>query len=435
MTKPKQPPSRIATLRERVERTKHDATGKTFDVPFRGETIALRRIRIETGFPLYRIQSGRTHRAQSAYLERHPQLGKNFFDDPEEPVVQKAQHEILLKMITERELAKDLKERGQRAPLVLTFDGYVVDGNRRLAALREAKEQYTEAVVLPEDAQSNEIYETEIELQMQRETKAPYDWIDQAVHIEYGINVLGEGADVVAKRMRMTKEAVTEELHKLELVRMYLTWAGEEGKIHKVPSTDSNQMQQAFEDLAQKFSSNSYKRKKEDERRMIREYCFAAVRRGAGYKEIRTLFKHLSQNAKKISHKLHERRGPAKLRSDPSHKPSRRRVSDDPLREFAAVTATPVTDEVETLIHAASNDGTTDDVMNIVEEIEAEERESKRQQLPLQRVEAALTSLKQVKIDHETDDLERIAKALSGIAAEVDRLSGQIDRLQSQKKK
>src|SRR5205814_3347796 len=83
------------------------------------------RIRIETDFPLYRIQSGRTHRAQSAYLDQHPHIGKDFFEDPEDPKVQKAQHEILLNLISERELDADLEERGQRAPLVLTFDGYV----------------------------------------------------------------------------------------------------------------------------------------------------------------------------------------------------------------------------------------------------------------------------------------------------------------------
>lgn len=215
-------------------------------------------------------------------------------------------------MISERELDADLKERGQRAPLVLTFDGYVVDGNRRLVALREEKEQYAEAVVLPEDAQSHEIYETEIELQMQRETKAPYDWVDQAVHIEYGITVLGERPEVVAKRMRMTKDAVTDELRKLELVRMYLAWLGQEGKIHKVPTSSGGQMRQAFEDMADRFAAASFNRKKEPERRMIREMCFAHIKRGAGYKEIRGMIKQLSQNAKRISHKLRERRPPAK---------------------------------------------------------------------------------------------------------------------------
>jgi hypothetical protein len=427
-------------LRERVERADRDRGAKTFDVPFRGDTLALRRIRIETDFPLYRIQSGRTDRAQSAYLDQHPQLPKDFFADPEDPKVQKAQHEILLKMISERELDADLKERGQRAPLVLTFDGTVVDGNRRLVALREDKEQYAEAVVLPDDAQSHEIYETEIELQMQRETKAPYDWIDQAVHIEYGITVLGERPEVVAKRMRMTKDAVTEELRKLELVRMYLAWLGLEGKIHKVPASSGGQMQQVFEDMADRFATALFNRKKEPERRMIREMCFAQIKRGAGYKEIRGLIKHLSQNTKKISHKLRERRPPGKKqhaagdhvrRSTPAPTTS----DDDPLRQFAVATAAPITDDVQTLIEATKEDAAAADVMDIVDEIEAEDRESKRQQPPVQRIDVALSTLKQVTIDEDTEDLDAVAKALGRVAEQVEKLSEQIDKVRSRKKK
>ncbi len=136
MHKPKA--SRIAILKERAEAAERDGQRRTFDVPFRGKPLALARIRIETDFPLYRIQSGRTHRAQAAYLDTHRQLPKDFFSDPEDPKVQRAQHEILLGMIHEKGLSTDLGQRGQLAPLVLTKDGYVVDGNRRLAALRES---------------------------------------------------------------------------------------------------------------------------------------------------------------------------------------------------------------------------------------------------------------------------------------------------------
>ena len=139
------------------------------------------------------------------------------------------EHDILQGVIEEKDLSTDLRQRGQLAPIVLTKDGYVVDGNRRLAALREKKEEYVDAVVLPADAQSHEIYETEIELQMQRETKAPYNWIDQAIHIEYGIKELNETPEQVARQMRKTKEDINWELEKLALVRQYLAWLGEEG--------------------------------------------------------------------------------------------------------------------------------------------------------------------------------------------------------------
>jgi hypothetical protein len=440
MPKTEQKASRIAVLRERVQEANKQA-GPTFDVPFRNKSISFRRIRIATDFPLYRIQSGRTHRAQSEYLERHPRHDRNFFDDPEDPRVQAAQHEILLLMIGERELDKDLSDRGQLAPLVLTFDGYVVDGNRRLAALRESKEQYAEAVVLPEDAQAREIYETEIELQMQRETKAPYDWVDQAVHIEYGITKLGESHEVIARRMRMSKQDILEELQKLDLVRMYLGWLHEDGKIHKLPTAAGGQMKQAFEEIAQRFEGAAFKRKKEAERRMIRELCFAAIKRGAGYKEIRSVIKQLSQNAHKISNKLSERADGRSSSAPPQQPPVKRatraavnELDDDPLRAFAGASNSGTDRHVQELTEAAKEDGSATAIMDIVEELEEEDRESKRQQQPLQRVEAALSALKQVAIDSQTEHLDQISKVLHRITEQVERLAAAVDKARGRRK-
>jgi hypothetical protein len=207
--------TRTATLKALVEAAEKKK-GPTFDVPFRGDRIPLHKIRVEADLPLFRIQSGRTHRAQCRYLEQHG-LDKDFFDDPEEPRVQKAQYEILLSMIGEKELDEDLKVRKQLNPIVLTADGTVVDGNRRLTALRQKKVQYVEAVVLPSDALSHEIYETELEFQMQRDTKAEYDWINQALHIEYGITKLDETDEKLARRMRSPSRTYASSLRSLRL--------------------------------------------------------------------------------------------------------------------------------------------------------------------------------------------------------------------------
>lgn len=433
MPKPKQPASRIAILKERAEAADREK-GPTFDVPFRGKPLSLRRVRVETDFPLYRIQSGRTHRAQAAYLDRHPQLPKDFFDDPEDPKVQRAQHEILQGVIEEKDLSTDLRQRGQLAPIVLTKDGYVVDGNRRLAALREKKEEYVDAVVLPADAQSHEIYETEIELQMQRETKAPYNWIDQALHIEYGIKELNETPEQVARRMRKTKEDINWELEKLALVRQYLAWLGEEGKYHKIPSTAGGQMEQAFEELVQRSSGAAMKRKKEPERRLVREACFQAIKREAGYKDIRNIIKHFSQNTTKIAQKLRERKPSQHAARTQLKATPKVHVADskaDPLRALAKAGTSGSSSAVEELIDAVGNSETATLVLDIVEEVEAEERDSKRQQQPLQRIQHAIDDLKQISLGEGIDDVDAIAKALGRLTEEVDRLSKLVDKIRS----
>jgi hypothetical protein len=431
MDKPKQPASRIATLKERVEAAER-SNAPTSDVPFRGKSLSLHRIRVEIDFPLYRIQSGRTHRAQIAHLDKYPRLPKDFFSDPEDTKVQHAQHEILVGMIDERDLATDLRQRGQMAPLVLTRDGYVVDGNRRLAALRERKEGYADAVVLPADAQAHEIYETEIELQMQRETKAPYNWIDKALHIEYGIKELDEKPEQVARRMRLSKEDITWELEKLTFVRQYLAWLGENGKYHKVPSAGGGHMEQAFEDLAQRFSSTALKRKKEAERRLIRDACFQAIKQEAGYQQIRNIIKQFSQNPARISQKLRERRPVRKAGRENPKSTSRAEQVDpkkDPLRALAKAGPSTLSGAAEDLIEAVEDPNAASMILDIVDEMEAEEREAKRQQQPLQRIERAIADLKLVVLGEDVDNLDAIAKALGRLSEEVDRLSKRVEKL------
>jgi hypothetical protein len=398
--------------------------------------LPFRRIRVETDFPLYNINSGRTHRAHAEYLDKHRQLPQDFFSDPEDPKVQQAQYEILLSMIDERELSTDLDQQGQRVAIVLTKDGCVVDGNRRLAALRAKKEEYFDAVVLPSDAQSHEIYETEIELQMQRETKAPYTWVDQALHIEYGITNLKETPEQVARRMRLTKEEIIRELGKLALVRQYLAWLGEDGKYHKIPSAAGGQMEQAFEDMVQRFSGAAMKRKRETERRLIREACFQAIRGEAGYKDIRSIIKHFSQSTTKIVQKLRERKP---LQKPPhEHTKSGRKLQEadskgDPLRALAKSGVSSSSSAVEELIDVVNDPATASTVLEIVEDLEAEEKESKRQQQPLQRIEHAISDVKHIMLGEDANDLESIAKALARLADEVERLSKRVEKIRSGK--
>src|SRR4051812_26090085 len=205
---PDPPTSRIAFLRDRVKAAR-GAGAPTSDVPFRQHQIDLPRIQVPIAFPLYRLQSGRTHRAQTQYIEDHG-LPQDFFADPESEEAQQAQHTILLQMIDQAKLRTDLEQRPQRRPIVLTKDGFIVDGNRRTAALRELGEaDHVDAVVLPDDAESQDLYETELELQMAVDTKADYSWIDQGLHVRWGVQELGEPLAAIARRMNMPTAEVS----------------------------------------------------------------------------------------------------------------------------------------------------------------------------------------------------------------------------------
>jgi hypothetical protein len=423
--------SRIAELKEKVEAAAREK-GPTFDVPFRGKRIPLRRVRIKTSFPLYRIQSGRTRLAQSAYLEEHPELPKDFFSDPEDPKVQSAQHRILLQLISEKGLDQDLDDRGQLEPLVLTKDGFVVDGNRRLAALRQEEVPYVEAVVLPDDAQASEIYETELELQMQRETKAPYNWIDQALHIEYGIKELGEAPKVVADRMRLPEEEINDELAKLNIVRSYLEWSQEPSQYHKVPR-DNTKVKQVFEEVKRALTSRPVMRKSEAEKRVLRDACFVGIKEDAGYEQIRAIIRQMTQKLPKVVSRLREKK-PEMFTAVPKIKKEKAKRSD-PLRALAEEMPADMPRAVEEVAHVLGAVEKAPEIalvlFEVVDELEGEGKEAKRQQRPLEKIRAAANALEKVELDAATESLEAIASELARVFDQAERIRKDLEDIQN----
>jgi hypothetical protein len=427
--------SRIQILRDHVKAAEQSSNRATADIPFRNATITLTKIRVKSDFPLYRIESGRTHRAQAAYLDAHTDFPRNFFEDAEDGRVQRAQHEILVRMIQEEELDKDLEEKKQKSPIVLTYDGYIVDGNRRVAALREANEEYILAVVLPEDAQKSELYETELELQMARDTKAGYNWIDELLHIRYGIQELNETMEQIAKRMRREKNEIQESLEKLTYVDRYLSWIDAPGQYHKIPDDDRGSMRQAFTDIADRMNGRPVKRLTRQARDTIVAACFSAIKRGEGYKAIRSIIKHMSTKPDTILGKLKDEKEISVGDSGQAVGKATRSENDkkDPLDELAEdeLKDTPQSFQVFDQLLKKPNDAekVAGSLVKIVGEMEDEEKESKRN--PLQLVEKAVVLLEKIDLTPDAPEITKLAKALASLDEHINRLTKQIQEIQN----
>jgi hypothetical protein len=404
-------------------------------VPFRGGRVPLVKIKLRVDFPLYRIQSGRTHRAQSKYLEQHPDLPSGFFDDPEDDKVQEAQRQILLQMIEERGLAEDLEERHQQQPIVLTKDGFIVDGNRRITALREQKEEYAIAVVLPEDAQSDEIYDTELELQMARDTKSEYNWIDELLHVRYGNKVLKESIERIAKRMRKSKEELRTALEVLSFVDEYLAWAGQASQYHKVP----DDMEQAFGDLVSRMKARSVDRLSANAKSGIKHACFAVIKTGRGtgkvYEAIRSIIQHMAQQPAEIVERLREHVGfqahSAKGKSADGAKG--KNDVEDPLARLAdadlASTAQPYVTLSKAFEDPDAGAIVAPKLVEVVEELEEEKKEEKKQPNPVQVLEKVELQLAKIKLDARSAKLERVAELLERINGHVEKLAELVGKI------
>lgn len=422
--------SRIAFLDERVTTAERSQGRTTFDVPFRQRQMPFVKIDVPIGFALYNVLSGRTHRAQSDWIERNG-VSPDFFDDPEQDEVQAAQHAILLDMIAMEGLDRDLSERQQRTPAVLTYDGFILDGNRRVAALRDqgAVENIV-AVVLPHDATRSEIFETELELQMARETKAEYNWVDQALHVAYGTRELHESIHSVAKRMNESDKVVQAILARLALVDLYLDWLGTAGKYHRIPPD----AEQAFIELADREQRQPFRVLPELQRRTIRQACFAVIQADAGgYMDVRRVADALRSAPDEVVNRARERLPddliphldrPAAPMPQPSDN-----ASGGILAELAADAemGTPAGAEILNVVSDPGDAQRASPVLiDIATELDEERRESHGNLEPFSKVGRAVKLLQSVHITPDTERLDEVAGRVAEAMVEAERITEQI---------
>lgn len=161
-----------------------DATER---VEFQGKTHYFRVVRVPIELPKYRMANGRTTSLQSEYLAKNQDARKDLFSgDAELWDAQEAQHALLLQTAKQADLWKtfDYKAEKQTHPILLDENGFVVNGNRRLATWRELlfgdSEKYghfrhVDVAILPH-CEEREIDRIEAKLQVAPDIRADYSW-------------------------------------------------------------------------------------------------------------------------------------------------------------------------------------------------------------------------------------------------------------------
>ncbi|MFI6400501.1 hypothetical protein ACIBED_20560 [Rhodococcus coprophilus] len=81
-------------------------------------------------------------------------------------------------------LRDELDQFGQKDPGIITPDGIIVDGNTRCAALRELHESNIRVAVLPDDTSRADINAVELALQLRRDKRRDYTYINRLIAIE-----------------------------------------------------------------------------------------------------------------------------------------------------------------------------------------------------------------------------------------------------------
>ncbi len=242
-------------------------------------------IELEVDWVRFSTLNHRTRAEQRAEIARTGNANL-FAEDPLGPAAQDAQYAILRSQIGFADLKADLNARAQQEPAVITADGVLINGNRRAAALRSLyvddnrpAAHYINCLVLPADATPAELVDLETELQIARDFKQDYGWINEALLIEELFERENKDFERVATRMHRDVADLRSLYEKLQQVHQLVDLSS--GVRHHI---DFNDNESAFDEL-----SKHIKNKQPAEAEAVRSVYFLGTLSNVRYRKLRHL--------------------------------------------------------------------------------------------------------------------------------------------------
>jgi hypothetical protein len=191
-------------------------------------------------------------------------------------------------------LKKDLERVGQTDPGIVTHDGFVINGNRRMAVLQElhkkdstGKYEVLEVHVLPEGVGEKDLWRIEAGLQLSRDKRLDYGPVNDLLKIREGLNSK-LNAEEIAATLYGVKDAkeVIEKDQRLSLIDNYLEYIGEPDEYTKV-----NRVVEHFINLQGLLRHLEDQGVKKTEQHKWLLVAFEMIRSGMGHMDIRMLRK------------------------------------------------------------------------------------------------------------------------------------------------
>lgn len=242
-------------------------------------------VELEIDWVRFSTLNHRTRAEQRAEISRTG-TSNLFAEDPLGPIAQNAQYAILRGQEGFAALKADLDSRGQQEPAVITADGVLINGNRRAAALRSLYVEddrpgahYIKCLVLPTDATVSELVDLETELQIARDFKQDYGWINEALLIEELFERENKDFARVASRMHREVSDVRSLYDKLQNVHQLVDLSS--GVRHHI---DFDENESAFDEL-----SKHVKNKQPSEAEAVRSVYFLGTLANVRYRKLRHL--------------------------------------------------------------------------------------------------------------------------------------------------
>jgi hypothetical protein len=217
---------------------------RTHAVVLQGRYRDLPVVRVPQEALVYRIDNGRLAAELEEQVLRERSSPASLRERGETPEIQALLHRLLVAKARDPQgpIYAELERLGQQTePLLIGFDGVVINGNRRLSAMRTllaldpgryAGFGRVLAAVLPPETTAADIEYVEAALQMAPETKLGYGWIDRRLKLRKQRDELRLPLDQIRAAYRIDDPAqIDRELAELALAERYLAdYGGEPGR-------------------------------------------------------------------------------------------------------------------------------------------------------------------------------------------------------------
>jgi hypothetical protein len=231
------PNAPLPALDERTRLIRELAAGAAVShfAPLRGRYEATPVVAVPEALLVYRVENGRLIAELDEHVRREGLDLAELRARQESLEVQQLLHRFLAEKAAAAAgpILQELAEVGQQIePLLITADGVLINGNRRLAAMREllardpvryAGFSVISAAVLPADVTAAEIEASEAALQMAPETKLAYGWINRRLKLRRQRDHLRISDEDIARAYRLADAGrIATELGELALAEAYL---------------------------------------------------------------------------------------------------------------------------------------------------------------------------------------------------------------------
>ncbi len=255
MTKTQQeariPPDRQAR-QQSIAEALAGAPDERHHVPFREGYLETPVVAVDPSLLVYRADNGRLFAELVARGEPREQR--------EGGEQQNLLHALLVEKARDPDgpIFRELERHAvQTEPLLVTSDGLVVNGNRRLATMRELRARDPDhygafsrisVAVLPDHLDRSDIEYIEAALQMAPELKLAYSWVNRRLTLRDHVQRHGAEDDVVAAYRFADREAMEAELAELALAERYLEYLGHPGDFERV-----SDLEEAFKSMVREL--------------------------------------------------------------------------------------------------------------------------------------------------------------------------------------